>query len=307
MNFGRTRYFHHHRGSVYLNRRSRFAGLFAGIILTAAGGFFIFSGFILPTVRHAILLQKQHSVSINPKVLAEPLKKGVVPDTGQHTDYVLNELIKEKLATYPSGEKWSVFLYDFNNGGSVKINQDEIMPAASLYKLFLLEALESKLPFDNWAYTWTSDGTNIQDCVQKMLQKSDSACAESLSDYIGWGVVDRLNQKNGFTHTKVAGIEGRQTTAADVGEFLIRLKKGQTLSDKARRFVFDALYQQVENKGISAGCNSCRTADKIGELTGVANDAGIVTHGDHSYALVILSQGGTLKQVADITKTIEQR
>lgn len=283
------------------------AFLTLGIILILGGGFFSASNFVLPAVQHLRELQKKHPVVVNQTVLAESVINGAPLSDAPHENDLLKGLIGEKIASYPSDQKWAVFMYDLNDGSKVEINTDEVLPAASLYKLFLLEALESKLPFDKWAYTWLSDGTNVQNCVQDMLRNTDSACAESLSGYIGWGVVDRLNQKNGFDNTSIAGADGRVTTAGDVGELLIRLKKGQMLSDYARRFVFDTLYQQVNKQGISAGCNGCRAANKIGQLSKAANDAGIVTYGNHSYVLVVMSQGGNLKQIADITKTIQSQ
>lgn len=304
-NFGRNKYFHHSHGVVYLNRRYRKTVMSLMTIFILAGGFFMTNNFFIPAIKHLRSLQKQHPVAVSQTVLAEPAPEGSLPTT--HENDALKELINEKITSYPSDQKWAVFMYDLNNGNKVEINEDQSMPAASLYKLFLLEALESKLPFDKWAYTWLPDGTNVQDCAQDMLRNSDSACAESLSNYIGWGVVDKLSQKNGFTHTSVASPDGRMTSAGDVGELLIRLKKGQILSNHARRFVFDALYQQINKEGISAGCGDCRTADKIGQLNGVTNDAGIVTYGNHSYVLVVLSQGGDLKQIADVTKTIQNQ
>lgn len=301
-NFGRSKYFHHSHGVVYLNRRYRAATLCFAVLFILGGGFFSFNNFLLPAIKHLKSLEKRHPIAVSQPVLAESAPKGVVPGTPHQND-ALKELINEKIKSYPSDQKWSVYMYDINNASKVEINQDQAMPAASLYKFFLLEALESKLPFSKWAYTW-SGGTNIQTCVQEMLQSSDNACAEDLSNYIGWGTVNRLNQKNGFDHTSLAGPDGRLTTASDLGELLLRLKKGQILSDYARRFVFDTLYQQIGTKGITAGCGSCRIADKIGQLSNVANDAGIVTYGNHSYVLVIMSQGGSLKQIADITKTI---
>lgn len=278
-----------------------------GVLVIIGGGFFSAANLALPAIKHLQSLGKTHHVAVNQTVLAESLTPaGSLPDTSREND-VLKELINEKIATYPSDQKWAVFMYDLNDGSKVEINKDKVMPAASLYKLFLLEALESKLPYDKWAYTWLDDGTNVAECVQDMLRTSDSACAESISNYVGWGVVDKLNQKNGFDNTKVAGADGRQTTASDAGELLIRMQRGQILSDGARRYVFDALYQQINKEGITPGCGSCRVADKIGQLSDVANDGGIVTFGNHSYVLVIMSQGGSMKQITELTKTIQNQ
>ena len=303
---GRSTYFHHRYGAIRRTNRSRAMALNTGIMLVLGGGFFAFANLALPAIRHMGALQSRPRVSINSVVLAEPESDNqALPEIRQENE-ALKELISQKLATFPKDQEWSVYLYDLNGGGAVNINSDKVMAAGSIYKLFLLEALESKLPFDRWQYTWMDDGTNIGDCVYEMLRSSDSACAENLGKYIGWDYINGINHKSGFENTKMTENEGRETTAADVGELFIRLKRGQMLSDNARRYVFDALYQQINSKGMTAGCGAnCRTADKIGLMDDVANDVGIVTHGGHSYVLAVMSKGGNLKQIAKLTKFIE--
>ncbi|HEX5456383.1 MAG TPA: serine hydrolase [Candidatus Saccharimonadales bacterium] len=275
------------------------------VMLVLGGGFFAFTNLALPAIRHIGVLQSRTGVDINSVALAEPESdKRALPEIRRENE-LLKESISRKLATFPDTQKWSVYMYDLNGGGTVNINSGKAMAAGSVYKLFLLEALESKLPYDKWQYTWMDDGKNISDCVFEMLRSSDSACAEGLGDYIGWNYIDGINHRDGFKDTRMTKDEGRETTVADAGELLIRLKKGQILSDNARRFVFDAMYQQINLKGIMAGCGNCRAADKIGIMDDVANDVGIVTHGGHSYVLAVMSQGGNLKQIAELTRFIE--
>lgn len=303
---GRTTYFHHRYGAIRRTNRSRAMVLNAGMLLALGGGFFMVSNLALPAIRHMGALQSRPRVSVNSVVLAEPESDSqTLPEIRQENE-ALKERINQELATFPKDQKWSVYMYDLNGGGAVDINSNQAMAAGSVYKLFLLQALESKLPYDRWQYTWMDDGTKISDCVYDMLRSSDSACAENLGKYIGWDYVDAINRKSGLKDSKMTENEGRETTAADAGELLIRLKKGQMLSDNARRFIFDAMYQQINKKGIMAGCgDNCRTADKIGTMDDVANDVGIVTHGGHSYVLAIMSRGGSLKQITELTKFIE--
>jgi beta-lactamase class A len=242
---------------------------------------------------------------MNSVVLAEPESdKQALPEIRRENE-ALKESISQELATFPADQQWSVYMYDLKGGSMVNINSGKVMAAGSVYKLFLLEALENKLPYERWQYTWMSDGTSISDCVYGMLRSTDSACGENLGKYIGWDYIDAVAHKSGFKDTKMTENAGRETTAADAGELFIRLKKGQMLSDNARRFVFDAMYQQINIKWIMAGCGNCRAADKTGIMDDVANDVGIVTHGGHSYVLAIMSKGGSLKQIAKLTKFIE--
>lgn len=305
---GRTTYFHHEYGVVFRRKRIRISALYASSMLAVAGGFFVVSQLAIPAFnRHLHSLQNQKPVVVqsNP-LLEQKTNDSNLPEIRQDNEE-LSALLKEKIAAFSAGSQWAVFVYDLERGTTVKINADKEFESASLYKLFLIEALENKLPFDKWQKTKLPDKTSVQQCVEAMLRSTDSACAEEIGKFVGWDSIDELNKKNGFAATKVSGNTGRKTTAAETGELLTRLKKGQMLSDKARRFVFDSLYQQVNTKGISVGCNGCRAADKFGESSTVAHDVGVVTHGGRSYILVILSQGGNFDQIAELTRTIEGR
>ncbi|HEX5797530.1 MAG TPA: serine hydrolase [Candidatus Saccharimonadales bacterium] len=306
-NTGRSTYFHHRYGVIFRKNRFRAMALHASTLLVVGGGFFTVTNLAIPAIKHIGALQSRQTIDVDSVAQAEPESdKKALPEIRKENEE-LKDLISDKLATFPETQNWSVFLYDLKSSSTVSINTDHVFAAGSLYKLFLLEALESKLPYEKWAYTWMDDGTNIETCIYEMLRSSDSACGETLGDYIGWEYINDLAEKNGYKNTMITKNKGREATAADIGEFFIRLKKGQMLSDNARRFVFDALYQQILKKGITPGCGDCRTAVKIGEMQAVAHDAGIVTHGQRSYVLVIMSEGGNLKQVTAITKAIESR
>ncbi|HET7673864.1 MAG TPA: hypothetical protein VFK11_05130, partial [Candidatus Saccharimonadales bacterium] len=185
VNIGRSTYFHHRHGVVQQKKRFRVTILYASLLLVIGGVFFTSSQFALPAIKRLAELQKQHNVGVNTSVLAEPDTKPSL-EIRKEND-ALKELLEEKLAEFPDNRTWGIYMYDLQDSTTVNINSDKVFPAGSLYKLYLLEALESKLPFDRWQYTWT-DGINVEDCVQSMLQVSDDACAEQLADYIGWGV-----------------------------------------------------------------------------------------------------------------------
>lgn len=221
----------------------------------------------------------------------------------QEQDELLATKISSKISEFPSKQEWSVYVYDINTGRSASINADKVYPAASLYKLFLLAPLESKMEFGNWKSRIGS--TTVSGCVQAMLQVSDNQCAQSIASVANWQYVDKSNEQNGFIKTKVAGRSGQQTTPREVGELLTRLKKGQMLSDSARRLVFDALYNQKYDKGIPRGCGDCRTANKTGDINGYVHDAGVVTHGPNSYILVAMSKGGSFNQIAELTEVVD--
>ncbi|MBI5357440.1 serine hydrolase [Candidatus Saccharibacteria bacterium] len=303
---GRRTYFHHSNGIVVQKNRLQATFLAMTIMTAVSSGFFVAVEYALPALRQSSYFQNSKKIDAETVVSAEALPDTSVKDPIKQDDDALRDQIQRRIEGYPGNQNWAVFVYDLNSDKTVSINAEKEFDSASLYKLFLLEALEKKLPQDQWRKT-KIDRLRISDCVQAMLKTTDDPCSEELGAYLDWKSVDDTNAKNGFPKTKLSGNDGRKTTAGEVGELLIRLKKGHILSDKTRRFVFDALYQQNYSKGIPLGCSNCRTANKSGELTGVSHDAGIVTHGPNSYVVVVMSQGGNFDQIADITKLIDSQ
>lgn len=301
---GDNTYFHHRHGIfVQRNRRRSFA-LSMSVLAIISGGFFVGKEYAWPLLQNNSQIQRVQQVATDAFVSAEdnPDNKNAQPI--RQEDELLASVLRDKIETFPEDQRWSVFVYDLNTERTANVSSDDVFASGSLYKLFLLEALENKLPFDQWQWTWVGD-SSVADCVDSMLKNSDSPCAEELGEYVGWDAIDDLSKESGYKKTKLSKSDGRETSASDLGELFARLKKGQMLSDNARRFVFDSLYQQTLKKGMAEGCKQCRTANKLGELSDFAHDAGVVTHGKHDYVLVIMSEGGTFEQVEEITKLIE--
>lgn len=302
---GKNTYFHHKHGVFVRGNQGRGLMVSMTIMIMLFGGFFIGREYAWPILRNNPQIQRvQKFARGEGTVSAQAATDAKNAQPIRQEDDILKSVIQDKLSTYGSSEEWSVFVYDLDTDRTVSINADKLYTSASLYKLFLLEALEKKVPFDQWQWTWVA-GKPISECVNNMLKTSDDPCAQELGDYVGWNEIDKINQERGFKNTKFTGTNGRETSASDVGELFVKLKKGEMLSDFARRSIFDSLYQQSPKKGIAKGCAKCRTANKIGELQGTAHDAGIVTHGSHDYVLVLMSKDGTFKQIEDLTKLVE--
>lgn len=297
-------YFHHRHGVFVRKNRMRTFALTSSMLVMMIGGFFVGREFAWPLLSGSSQVQRVQQIAADKLVAGEqdPKNKDAKPIRTENE--LLKGILEDKIAAYPSDQKWAVFAYDLDSEQTASVNSDVTFASASLYKLFLLEALESKLPYEQWQWTWVGS-SSVAECVDSMLKSSDNPCGQELGDYIGWNTIEKLNNENGYKDTKLSQDDGRETTPANVGELLARLKKGETLSDNARRFVFDALYQQTLKKGIAKGCEDCRSANKLGELSNVAHDAGIITHGGRDYVLVIMSEGGSFKQIEELTKLVE--
>ena len=213
---GRSTYFHHQNGVVFFRKRSRISALYAGSMLAVAGGFFVISQLAIPAINKQLRsFQNQKPVAAPSLSLAEPKSNETNLPEIKRDNEALTALIKDKIATFSNSSNWAVFVYDLEEDRTVNINSDKVFESASLYKLFLIEALENKLPFDKWQKTKLPDKTTVKDCVQAMLQSSDSACGEEIGKFIGWDAVYELI-KEWFSATKI--IQRTYTTPPNTGE-----------------------------------------------------------------------------------------
>lgn len=295
-------YFHHQYGTHEFKNRKRQTAIATSGLLIVSGCFLFISTFLLPYISNIKYSSDLRQTALAQQNPATDNNKKIEPINRNDTD--LEKIITQSLGEFPSDQKWSVYVYDLKTDKTAKINADQPQDAASLYKLFLVEYLEQKINYQDWNSTWLVK-QNVADCVDSMLKQEDNPCSEELADKLDLKKVDEFNAKNGYKDTKLSENYGKQTSASDIGKLFVSLKKGQTLGDSARRFVFDALYQQQLNNGISKGCGDCRTANKQGELSNLSYDAGVVTHGAHSYVLVAMSHGGSFEQITKLTKTID--
>jgi beta-lactamase class A len=293
-----------YQSGVIRKKRRPFFAMFMVVGIGLGTAFASYAG-VLPSFNTAVMNhdeQKATHLKANAQKAEDDLTSVALLNA---QDPALQKSVTGVLATFPKEQKWSVYVQDISSGRSANVNMDTAYPAASLYKLFLLAPLESKIPATKWESN-VGSGQSLDACINAMLRISDNECATVVGSLANWQYADRFNKGTGFYDTKLSARGGPVTTAHEVGNLLVRLQNGNVLSDLARRKVFDALYSQKYADGIPAGCGHCRVANKTGDLDGYVHDAGIVTHGSRSYVLVVMSQGGSLQQIAKLTKTIDQ-
>lgn len=222
--------------------------------------------------------------------------------TKAREDEQLAKQVKSKLKNVPGGQKWSVYVRDLNSDRMASINADSEVNAAGLSNLFLVAPLEAKMPSNKWTYK--AGKQTIGGCVEQMIKANDANCIQTLKQYTNMKSADDVNKSLGFKKTTISG-KDTETTAREAGDLLYRLQTGQVLSDKARRTVFDGLYTQKSREGIPAGCDQkCLVANITGEANGVRSDAAIVTTGSSKYVVVIVANGASWSQIADVAASI---
>lgn len=219
-------------------------------------------------------------------------------------DPALEAKLNSLLGSFPEEQQWSVYVQDLDSTRSISINANKTYDSGSLYKLFLLAALEQKIPADKWESWWVTQ-SNVQYCVSAMISElDDEYCAKAIGNLVKWKTADEVNHNLGYGQTRLTETNP-QTTARDVGSLLVNIKRGKLLSDLSRRTVFDALYELKASKGIASACQDCRTANKVAVGAKITHDAGIVTRGKKAYVVVIMSKGGSTAQIDKLAKAVD--
>jgi beta-lactamase class A len=248
--------------------------------------------------------------STEPLTAPAPSSDALAPSADKDSTYQGLQKEVDYWVSQQTQGHWSVMIQDLNNPyNQVLSNENEVYYTGSMYKLFLTIALAQKIPFTQWQTQTldTSDGNRTYaECVHAIIATTDNACADALGDKLDWSKAARTIKAQGFKDTTLAQTDVR-TTARDTAHYLAGLQGSQWFSKEARDFILSSLSEQKYRQGIPAGCPTCTVLDKSGQLGGYAHDAGIVTDGKSQYVIVVLSRGGSSKQVAQVSKLAHDR
>ena len=177
---------------------------------------------------------------------------------------------------------------------------------ASTYKLFV--AYSALLRVERGEWSWgdqIAGGRDLTRCFDDMIVKSDNACAEAMLRKIGFSNITNEAKAVGATGTSFLGSGGIKSTAQDQAVFLSALQSGQLLSQQSSRDTFlNALRRNIFRQGIPAGASGA-VANKVGFMDGLLHDSGIVYSPSGTYVLVVLSDGSSWANIAELTRQLE--
>ena len=243
-----------------------------------------------------------------PKEAAEPVKtieSAPVAATPKIVDLqpILDAWVKQN-----PRQQWGISVKSLSGAEfQAQVNADKRFRSASIYKLFVLQPLFNRYSLaqqQSTSVTVNKTTRSIAACVDLMLRVSDNPCGEAVAGKLGWTKVTRELKAAGYTNTDFSKGDSPITSANDTALFLERLN-GSMLDEQSKATIMKSLLQQKWNKGIPAGCSSCTVANKTGNLGSVNNDAAIIQYNGGSYVLTIMSEGGSSKQIAELTKQIQ--
>ena len=208
------------------------------------------------------------------------------------------------------GQKWAVAAKSISGPTfEARLNAEREFESASIYKLFLTLPLFMQIPVEqqpNINVMVNGSQKSIASCVDLMLRLSNNECGESIGYYVNWKKADIALKQHGFSHTIFAQKSGLKTSAGDTATFLEKLH-GDMFTRTAKEVIMKSLHQQRWRDGIPAGCPGCTVANKTGQIHDVVHDAALVQYKGGTYVLVIFSENGSFKQIAQLTGQIQQK
>lgn len=289
-------YFHYKKA---VSRPKRFASFGAFLCLFLVASQVLYTVKPVKTSTHAA----NSSMHIELKSIKEPIEAQNTAIRVRHElESVIQSWVQEQEAT---GQRWAVAVAGPNL--RTGYNQTQPMQLASVYKLFLVNALEATVSPSLWPTLYAVDGKSYQECVYIMLQNSDNDCALAIANRIGWNTVHAHAQATGYAQTAFT-VDGITGSAADTAQLLQTFQTGKLLQSKSLELVQDAMRDQSHRRGIPAGCKTCTSImNKTGEVKNIHNDAATVSVKGKTYSLVVLSENGSWEQIAHITSLIESR
>ncbi|HET8627379.1 MAG TPA: serine hydrolase [Thermomicrobiales bacterium] len=207
-----------------------------------------------------------------------------------------------------------VVVRDSASGYNTGIAADQVFPAASLYKIYILwqtqRAIHAGLIADDTPIELTAQNDDSEDdgyslgpygttftvaeLRRLMIVESNNTAAWALAYTIGWGAVDETLAAHGFAQSHIAGEQ--VTSPADVTRFfqgVLDQNLDDTLDAGDYGLMLDLFESQEINDLLSPGFPPDAVfAHKTGNLDAVTNDAGVLLlPGNRRVYVTVLTTG----------------
>lgn len=238
--------------------------------------------------------------------------------------YGLSQIIQKDLQG-TDGE-YAVYIEDLSDGENYSFRADELFPAASLYKVYLMAAVldeveGGRLKMEDGITSTKSHLINvygsvdtgyedvpenieytIEEALTRVGRVSDNFASIMLTDKIGVDKIQQMADSLGVTQTIIKNPV--TTSAKDVGLFFKKLYLKEVISASASAKLTEFLSLNQLNSRIPAGLpEGVKVIHKTGELSRIRHDAGIVYMGNRAYIIVLMSQN--LKYEDDGVETLK--
>lgn len=189
-------------------------------------------------------------------------------------------------------------------------NSSRQFTAASTYKLFVAYSTLKKI--EAGKFKWSDKihgGRDLAACFDDMIVVSDNDCALALIKKVTRPTIDSDMRSLGLTSTTSQAWGSPspwRSTASDLATFLAALDTGSmSLNNSSRDRLIGAMKRNIYRQGIPSG-TSATVANKVGFLWNLLHDASIVYSPKGTYVLVILTDGSSWGNIAQLTRELEK-
>ena len=197
-----------------------------------------------------------------------------------------------KMTATASGT-YAVYVYRLGDGRGWGVNEDEIMPGASILKLPALLAAWPKKE-ETWVlekadiaagsgplqFLKAGTAVTVERVMTELGKKSDNTAWRMINRRLGYKEIEKEIEKMGLTNTNYRELT---TTAADVGKIMRKIHEKPDLW----QYLEDSVYEDRITLGLPGGT---RLVHKVGTDADVWADAGMVVT-EKPFVLVIMNKG----------------
>lgn len=185
---------------------------------------------------------------------------------------------------------FGIYAKNLSSGEVATNDADTETITASLYKLVSAYLALQKVDRGELSLSQSiGNGHTLESCINLAISISDNPC--------GYAVRRAVNDTQLPANLKAAGLKATHlpgsyptTTARDMGVLLENIHTGKGLKPESQKFLLAAMQNQHWRTRIPSGLpDTAKVGNKTGDLNGFAHDAAIVTKGNTTYLLVVLS------------------
>jgi len=227
--------------------------------------------------------------------------------------------------------KYAIVIDNFTTGETYNFRENEVLPSASLYKLWVMastfgkisrgelersDILSENVADINSRLGISSDAAELTEgqlvltvgqAIEQMIEISHNYSAYLLTNKVPYSQVNADLANFGLKNSQIGSTP--TTTASDIAKFLIMLHRGQIVNPSYSREMVEILSKQQRNEGIPKYLpTGLEIAHKTGEIDYYKHNAGLVSGPGLDYVIVVLSESdspyGAEERIAVLSKDV---
>ncbi len=202
-------------------------------------------------------------------------------------------------------QKASVTILDTASGETLATYQsDKQYTTASIYKLYVAyvasQDIDSGLHDGNQLFL---DTYSRFDCITRMIQFSDSPCAERMMNEMGKPYLQTKLNVLGLGGTSMARLT---TTTDDAALITKKVSNGEGLSADSAARLQEAMNNQQYRTGLPAGFKNMQVGNKVGFYeTGYHDTANVIPKSGHTFTVTVFTENMSSRNIAELAKLLQ--